>query len=193
MEHVSVFTDPSDLRKMQGHLHHKMKRVKILGFTSAKSLVELTCHFLESITPLEHLMLEAYQSCARCFVPDHNSRKCSPKSLVELTCHFLESITSLEHLMLEAYQSCARCFVPAHNSRKCSPLPVDVLREAQRGLLAIRTYNEPKVPSMVKLYVSSSLAADAMLMLNFRCVTCDVPPLTKTVSSNQNHHIRKPR
>jgi len=59
----------------------------------------------------------------------------------------------IEHLTLEAYQSCARCFVPAHNSRTCSPLPVDVLREAQRGLLAIRTYIEPKVPSMVKLHV----------------------------------------
>ena len=110
MEHVSVFTDPSDLRKMQGHQHHKMKRVKVLGFTSAKSLVEFTCHFVESIT-------------------------------------------SLEHLTLESYQSCARCSVPAHKSRKCSPLPVDVLREAQRGLLAIRTYIEPKVPSMVKLHV----------------------------------------
>lgn len=109
MEHVSVFTDPSDLRKMQGHQHHKMKIVKILGFTSARSLVELTCHFVESITSLECLTLEAYQSCARC--------------------------------------------VPAQNSRKCSPLPVDVLREAQRGLLAIRTYIEPKVPSMVKLHV----------------------------------------
>jgi len=110
MEHVSVFTDPSDLRKMRGHQHHKMKQVNILGFTSAKSLVELTCHFLESIT-------------------------------------------SLEHLTLESYQSCARCFVPAHKRRKCSPLPVGVLREAQRGLLAIRTYIEPKVPSMVKLCV----------------------------------------
>ena len=55
MEHVSIFTDPSDLRK--GQQHHKMKRVKILGFTSANSLVELTCHFLESITSLEHLTL----------------------------------------------------------------------------------------------------------------------------------------
>ena len=64
MEHVSIFTDPSDLRK--GQQHHKMKRVKILGFTSAKSLVELTCHFLESITSLEYLTLESYQSRSRC-------------------------------------------------------------------------------------------------------------------------------
>ncbi|XP_037426439.1 uncharacterized protein LOC119291732 isoform X1 [Triticum dicoccoides] len=108
MEHVSIFTDPSDLRK--GQQHHKMKRVKILGFTSAKSLVELTCHFLESIT-------------------------------------------SLEYLRLESYQSRPRCCVPANKRRKCFPLPIDVLREAQRGLLAIRTYIEPKVPSMVKLRV----------------------------------------
>ncbi|EES07867.2 hypothetical protein BDA96_05G008300 [Sorghum bicolor] len=110
MEHVSIFTDPSDLRKMQGQQHHKMKRVTIQGFTSAKSLVELTCHFVESIT-------------------------------------------SLEHLTLEAFQSSIRCSMPARKRRKCFPLPIDVLREAQRGLLAIRTYIEPKVPSMVKLRV----------------------------------------
>ena len=110
MEHVSIFTDPSDLRKIQGQQHHKLRRVKIRGFMSARSLVELTCHFLESIT-------------------------------------------SLEHLTLESYQSRPRCCVPANKRRKCFPLPIDVLREAQRGLLAIRTYIEPKVPSMVKVRV----------------------------------------
>ena len=70
-----LFTDPSDLRK--GQQHHKMKRVKILGFTSAKSLVELTCHFLESITSHEHLTLESYQSHPRCSVRA-NKRKCFP-------------------------------------------------------------------------------------------------------------------
>ncbi|KAK3137447.1 hypothetical protein QOZ80_5BG0452360 [Eleusine coracana subsp. coracana] len=107
MEHVSIFTDSSDLRK--GQQHHKMKRVKILGFTSAKSLVEFTCHFLENMTSLEYLKLESYQSRPRCSV--------------------------------------------RANKRKCFPLPIDVLREAQRGLLAIRTYIEPKVPSMVKVRV----------------------------------------
>lgn len=105
-----MFADPSDLRKMQGQQHHKMKRVKIYGFTSAKCLVELTCHIVESLT-------------------------------------------SLEVLTLQSYQSSVMCSVPAHKRRKCSPLSIDVLREAQRGLLAIRTYIEPKVPSMVKLHV----------------------------------------
>ncbi|KAF8703533.1 hypothetical protein HU200_032346 [Digitaria exilis] len=125
LDHVSIFTDPSDLRK--GQQHHKMKRVKILGFTSAKSLVELTCHFLESVT-------------------------------------------SLEYLTLESYQSCPRCSVRASKCRKCYPLPIDVLREAQRGLLAIRTYIEPKVPSMVKLRVVEPCRR-CQLLLNFRCAT----------------------
>lgn len=110
MEHRSIFTDPLDLRKMQGHQHHKIKRVEILGFTSAKSLIELTCHIVESIT-------------------------------------------SLERLTLEACQSSFRCSEPAYKLNKCAPLPRDVLVEAQRAVLAIRTYIEPKVPPMVKLRV----------------------------------------
>jgi len=110
MEHVSIFTDPSNLRKMQGHQHHKVKRVKILGFTSARRLIELTCHVVESIV-------------------------------------------SLERLTLQAHQSSFMCSVPFHKTGKCSSFPIDVLMEAQRALLAIRTYIEPKVPSMVNLRV----------------------------------------
>jgi hypothetical protein len=110
MEHVSIFSDPLDLRKMQGHQHHKMKTVDIVGFTSAKSLVELTCHIVESVT-------------------------------------------SLECLTLWTHQSSSRCSEPGNKSNKCSPLPVHVLMEAQRALLAIRTYIEPKVPCTVKLSV----------------------------------------
>ncbi|KXG22803.1 hypothetical protein SORBI_3008G009800 [Sorghum bicolor] len=110
MKHVSIFSDPSDLRKIQGQQHHKMKTVKILGFTSAKSLIELTCHIVESMA-------------------------------------------SLECLTLETYQSSSKCFEPADRSNECSPLPIHVLKGAQRGLLAIRTYIEPKVPAMVELHV----------------------------------------
>lgn len=110
MEHVSIFTDPTDLRKMQGQQHHKLKSVEILGFTSARSLIELTCHVVENIT-------------------------------------------SLECLTLQAPQSSFRCSVPIHKTTKCSPLPIDILMEAQRAVVAIRTYIEPKVPPMVKLCV----------------------------------------
>jgi len=101
---------PRNLRKMQGHQHHKVKRVKILGFTSARRLIELTCHVVESIA-------------------------------------------SLERLTLQAHQSSFMCSVPFHKTGKCSSFPIDVLMEAQRALLAIRTYIEPKVPSMVNLRV----------------------------------------
>jgi hypothetical protein len=47
---MSRFEDPSDLRKMPEHHHNRLKRVQIINFTSAKSLVELTCHILESTT-----------------------------------------------------------------------------------------------------------------------------------------------
>ncbi|TVU27252.1 hypothetical protein EJB05_29850, partial [Eragrostis curvula] len=110
MEHASICTDPSDLRRMREHHHHKMKNVRILGFTSAKSLIELTCHVVENVTSLKRLTLEAHQSSFRCYVPDH---KCS----------------------------------------KCSPLSMDVLKEAHRALMAIRTYIEPQVPSTAKLHV----------------------------------------
>ncbi|OEL13470.1 hypothetical protein BAE44_0025511, partial [Dichanthelium oligosanthes] len=51
--------------------HHKIKSVKILGFTSSKSLVELTCQVVENIASLERLTLEAHQISLRCSVPDH--------------------------------------------------------------------------------------------------------------------------
>lgn len=78
MENVSIFDDPTDLRQMRELHHHSLKRVKIVEFSSAKSLVELTCHVLESVTSLECLTLEAPQSCLRCWDPDNESGKCLP-------------------------------------------------------------------------------------------------------------------
>lgn len=43
---------------MPEHRHDKLKCVKILNFSSAKSLVELTCHIVESATSLECLTLD---------------------------------------------------------------------------------------------------------------------------------------
>ncbi|OEL15568.1 hypothetical protein BAE44_0023413 [Dichanthelium oligosanthes] len=78
MEDVSVFADPVDLRQMREVQHHNLRSVKITGFSSAKSLVELTCYVLESILSLECLTLEAPQSCLRCSDRDNKSGKCSP-------------------------------------------------------------------------------------------------------------------
>ncbi|XP_062182733.1 uncharacterized protein LOC133886860 isoform X2 [Phragmites australis] len=119
MEHVSIFADPADLRQMRELHHHNLKSVKITGF-------------------------------------------CSAKSLVELTCHIVESITSLECLTLEAPQSILRCCAPYNKSGKCSPMARDILMEAHRAVLAIRTYIEPKVPSTVKLHVLEPCSCHAV-------------------------------
>ncbi|KAL6870579.1 hypothetical protein ACP4OV_014427 [Aristida adscensionis] len=108
MKHVSIFEDTSEMRHLREQQHHNLKYVRIVGFTSAKSLIELTCHVIGSATSLEWLSLE----------PHHSGLRCSERE-----------------------------------SGKCTPLPMNIIVEAHRGLLAIRKYIEPKVPPTVKLQV----------------------------------------
>ncbi|CAO2040834.1 unnamed protein product [Urochloa humidicola] len=65
---VSVFEDHSDLRMMPGHCHSKLKHVKIIKFSAAKSIAELTCQILESATSLECLTLDTTHGMPRCSV-----------------------------------------------------------------------------------------------------------------------------
>uniref|UniRef100_K3YSX5 At1g61320/AtMIF1 LRR domain-containing protein n=1 Tax=Setaria italica TaxID=4555 RepID=K3YSX5_SETIT len=67
-ECVSVFEDQSDLRMMPGHHPSKLKHVKIIKFSAAKSVAELTCHILESATSLESLTLDTTHGMPRCSV-----------------------------------------------------------------------------------------------------------------------------
>ncbi|KAM0896091.1 hypothetical protein ACQ4PT_023417 [Festuca glaucescens] len=61
MEQESVIGDSfHDLRQMPGHLHRSIKDVQIIGFCSAKSMVELTCHILENAKSLECLTLSTF-------------------------------------------------------------------------------------------------------------------------------------
>ncbi|KAL6658777.1 hypothetical protein ACP70R_002817 [Stipagrostis hirtigluma subsp. patula] len=78
----SVFGDSSHLRQMAGHRHCYLKSVKITGFSSAKSLVELTCHIVNIAVSLEWLTLDTVYGF-RC--SDENFRRCYPmgKSILE--------------------------------------------------------------------------------------------------------------
>ncbi|KAF8648798.1 hypothetical protein HU200_064497 [Digitaria exilis] len=78
LNNVSIFADPADLRQMRELQHHNLRIVSITGFSSAKSLIELTCHVLKSMISLECMTLEAPQSCVRCTDRDNKSGKCSP-------------------------------------------------------------------------------------------------------------------
>ncbi|KAK3122568.1 hypothetical protein QOZ80_8AG0615360 [Eleusine coracana subsp. coracana] len=58
MHHESVFEGSLQLGQMPAHHHGCLKTVKITGFTSAKSLVELTCYILKNAESLECLTLD---------------------------------------------------------------------------------------------------------------------------------------
>ncbi|GJM86811.1 hypothetical protein PR202_ga02705 [Eleusine coracana subsp. coracana] len=61
---VSIFVDPLDLRTVPEHHHDKLRHVEIINFSSAKSLIELTCHILQSIRLLERLTLDTTEASA---------------------------------------------------------------------------------------------------------------------------------
>jgi hypothetical protein len=86
------------------------------------------------------------------------------KSLVELTCNILENITSLECLTLESTQSGLRCSDRGNKSGKCLPLDNDTLTEGYRGVLAVRRYIEPRVPTTVKLQVLEPCSCHAAVL-----------------------------
>jgi hypothetical protein len=67
-ERATIFGDPSGLRMMPEHRHDKLKCVKIINFSSVKTLVELTCHIVESATALECLTLDTTSGSPRCSV-----------------------------------------------------------------------------------------------------------------------------
>ncbi|KAF8668440.1 hypothetical protein HU200_052253 [Digitaria exilis] len=67
MEDEFVFGHSPHLRHMAEDQHCHLKNVKITGFSSAKSLMELTCYILKNAVSLECLTLDTSYGCAsRC-------------------------------------------------------------------------------------------------------------------------------
>ncbi|CAL5085339.1 unnamed protein product [Urochloa decumbens] len=75
MSHASVFEDSSSLRQIDERDYCCLKSVKISGFTSAKSLVELTCHVLKNAVSLESITLDTLYG-RRC--SEENRGSCRP-------------------------------------------------------------------------------------------------------------------
>ncbi|WVZ64891.1 hypothetical protein U9M48_014343 [Paspalum notatum var. saurae] len=75
---LDISGDPSQLRQIPEHRHCCLKSVEITGFSSAKSLVELTCYILKNAVSLECLTLDTLYG-SRC--SDENSRNCTPFSM----------------------------------------------------------------------------------------------------------------
>ena len=124
MEHYTVVGDDDEfpMRKV-GFWHDRLRQVTITGFCSAKNLVELTIHILESTRSLERLTLDTTYGYDRRFgtigkCP--NSRKighCWPmsKSAVEEAQRAVKAagryITGRAPLSVqfEVLEPCSRC------------------------------------------------------------------------------------
>ena len=122
MKHDSV-EDFSHLRQMPGHRHGNIKKVEIIGFCSAKSMVELTCHILENATSLECLTLDTILYVYRCEnayrLSNHKICKCVPmykdmiteahKALLAIERYVAVKVPST--VMLNVRKPCSRCHV----------------------------------------------------------------------------------
>ena len=105
-----------DLRKMPGHMHRNIKDVQIIGFCSAKSMVELTCHILQNSKLLKRLKLSTcYNGEILCSY--NNNGKCLPmsrgmimeahKALLAVERYILGKVPSTVELKVE--EPCSRC------------------------------------------------------------------------------------
>ncbi|XP_048527817.1 uncharacterized protein LOC125507206 [Triticum urartu] len=119
MRHPSIFTDPSGTRQMPEHRHDKLKSVTITGFSSAKCLVELTCHILESAKSLEYLTLDTTDGnrVFMCSVNGSDKCYCSPMgrdAIVEARRGLLAIRTYIEGIVpskvkFTLVEPCSRC------------------------------------------------------------------------------------
>ncbi|XP_044946962.1 uncharacterized protein LOC123396001 [Hordeum vulgare subsp. vulgare] len=127
MEHESVIRNASQLRRLPQQRHTSLKSVTIVGFCSAKSLVELTCHIVENATSLEHLTLDTSHGC-------QSSGGCSVN--IPRRMYYMES---------GALEAASRYM--------CIPMGEDIMMETVKARLAIGLHVMRKVPSRVVLNV----------------------------------------
>ncbi|VAI25102.1 unnamed protein product [Triticum turgidum subsp. durum] len=124
MKHDSVFGDPSHLRQRREYRHENIKTVKISGFCSAKSMVELTCHILENATSLECLMLDTIDDVDDIGRHVHETGECNPigRHMIKEAREALLAIeSSLPHVQVEIFRKFRTLKVFTLNGR-CSLL-----------------------------------------------------------------------
>ncbi|XP_015691328.2 uncharacterized protein LOC102705593 [Oryza brachyantha] len=87
IKHGRVSEVASDMRQMPEHKHSNLKNVMILGFCTAKSMVELTCHILDNATSLKRITLDTVcdfsDECkiSRCYITSaRRTGDCTPLS-----------------------------------------------------------------------------------------------------------------
>ncbi|KAF7066337.1 hypothetical protein CFC21_072338 [Triticum aestivum] len=105
-----------NLIQMPGHMHRNIKDVHIIGFCSANSMVELTCHILENVKSLEYLTLSTSGDdeilCSKsengiCLRMNKYMRMEARKALLAVERHILGKVPST--VELEVVKPCSRC------------------------------------------------------------------------------------
>ncbi|KQK08696.1 uncharacterized protein LOC100840517 isoform X1 [Brachypodium distachyon] len=112
------------MRQMPEHKHASLKDVKILGFCSAKSMVELTCHILKNATSLECITLDtifdsedtynigrcsetAARKTGECFPQTSQTMLEAYKGLMAIKTYILGKVPSA--VKLDVRGPCSRC------------------------------------------------------------------------------------
>ncbi|CAM0952236.1 unnamed protein product [Alopecurus aequalis] len=114
MEHDLILGGP---RQIPEQRYDKLKNVKISGFCSVKSLVELTCHILENTTSLDCLTLDTTRhptlKCSvtksgKCFpLVDRGSLVEAQKALLAIRRYVVGKVPST--VKLNILEPCSRC------------------------------------------------------------------------------------
>ncbi|KAK3120878.1 hypothetical protein QOZ80_8BG0643020 [Eleusine coracana subsp. coracana] len=115
MEHESVFGGSGHLRQFPEWHHDCLKSVEIIGFSSVKGLVELTCCIIKNSGSLEHLVLDTLPRHGRC--SGENSIRCCPisKTLLQeafrtiraIRTYIADKVPATAKLTIK--EPCARC------------------------------------------------------------------------------------
>ncbi|KAL6637129.1 hypothetical protein ACP70R_024701 [Stipagrostis hirtigluma subsp. patula] len=115
MKHESVFGGSSHLRQLPEHRHSYLKCVKITGFSSAKSLVELTCYILKNAKSLECLTLNTLyggrmcdsEDCDRCDPVSKGIYMEAPRAIAAIRTFIEHKVAST--VKLTVVEPCRRC------------------------------------------------------------------------------------
>uniref|UniRef100_A0A0D9XFI7 F-box domain-containing protein n=1 Tax=Leersia perrieri TaxID=77586 RepID=A0A0D9XFI7_9ORYZ len=113
----SIFVNPSDLRQLPEQRHDNLRDVKITGFRSAKSLVELTYYILKN-TSVAYLTLDTTSIPYRCS-PDEIGSRCfhmskdalaeAPKAVFAIRTYIEGKVPSTVELTV--LEPCSQCHV----------------------------------------------------------------------------------
>ncbi|KAJ1266917.1 hypothetical protein BS78_07G016900 [Paspalum vaginatum] len=114
-EHESVLELSSPWKQMAEHHHRSLKSVKITRFSSAKSLVELTCYILKNAVSLECLTLDTLPYGFGCNGENHERRfsiqksimREAPRALVAIRTYIEDKVPT--RVKLTIGEPCSQC------------------------------------------------------------------------------------